>query len=863
MANDQWSNLLTTDMDKLFVGKERKPVQRIQLKKGERRNVSVLFLDIKGFTAMSEKLDPEEVTQIIDNVFKVLTAEIIRYGGMVDKYIGDCIMALFGAKKASEDDAERAIRSALGMLERMDQVNNILTEKEIKLGCRVGINTGLVVAGELGGDEKRDFTVMGDTVNTASRLETAAEVNTILVSEHTRAQAGDIFNYEALEPIKVKGKVKPLKVYRVHGVLKDRVERWERDSLAKSKKYVGRDQEWSEFGNYIEKAFSAPPGSPVQAVGLRADGGMGKSRMVYEVLSRGECPRGLMLKGKTISYTAAPYWIFISLIKNMLGVQEGETAETIRQKWESLLEKLLRFERLPEDENGQRAETLKEHEDYLAYLLGVARETDRIKTIDPDKLKKFIFESFRIFLEAAGAQGDEGEVMYLMLDDLHWIDELSQELIDYLMEELNPVRPSLIVTMFRPDFQISSNWKKGENYNEVQLKPLSLEQTTEMVEGMLPGLHLTDELRQLIFNKSSGNPFYIEEITFSLIDQQVLIPDEEIQPGNRIWVVDKPVEQVELPDTIHGMVQTRIDKLDEKVRILLLEASVIGMEFSVEVLSDLHLKTNETEGSLDDLLAEIEKARMAHPKSTAETTDQSRKTEYIFSNTLIAEVCYNTLLHYNRKLLHGLLGECIEEMYGGKEKVPEDEHHRLAFHFEKGDKADKALPYLESSADQCATQFSNKAAIENYERLLDLLEKAKLDSSEAEELRMRNIFKLAQIEYRIGSLDKAYNHFAECCRISQSRKDIRQLCRALTRAGEIDRIKERPEKAMRFFQKSLELAEKLGDDFYRADNLANIGIVMEEGGDYTGAMEYFQKALELATTDEQRQNISHYIFERA
>jgi class 3 adenylate cyclase/predicted ATPase len=862
MTSDQWSNLLTTDMDKLFVGKYQKKVEKIKLKKGERRNVSVLFLDIKGFTAMSEKLDPEEVTHIIDNVFKVLTAEIIRYGGMVDKYIGDCIMALFGAKKASEDDAERAIRAGLGMIERMDQVNVILAEKDLKLGCRVGINTGLVVAGEMGGDDEKDFTVMGDTVNTASRLETAAEVNTILVSKSTRSSAGDFFDYESLEPIQVKGKSKPLKVFRVHGVLKDRVERWERDSLAKSKKYVGRGGEWSEFGPYLEKALSASAESQAGVVGLRADGGMGKSRMVYEYLQRGECPRGLILKGKTISYTSAPYWLFISLIKNMLGVQEGDPAEVVRQKWEAILKRLLRFERLPEKERGDKAEELSEEEDYLAFLLGVARETDRIKSIEPDKLKKAIFESFRIFLEAAGAEGDDNEVVYIVLDDLHWIDELSQELIDYLMDELKPVRPCAIVGMFRPDFQESSKWKKGENYHEVQIKPLNIDETTEMVEGMLTGLQLTDELKQLIFNKSSGNPFYIEEISYSLIDQQVLIQNDEIQPGNPIWIVDKTAEEVELPDTIHGMVQTRIDKLDEQVRVLLQEASVIGMEFGVEALTDLHRKIDDSVEDLSDLLTECRNARMAYPKPSADETVQEGKEIYVFSNTLIVEVCYNTLLNYNKTLLHGLLGECIEEMYGGREKVPEDEHHRLAFHFEKGEKADKAIPYLESSADQCGIQFSNKAAIDSYHSLLDMLEKSELDSSEVEELRMRNIYKLAHIEYRMGLLDTAYSDFAECCKISQSRNDISMLCKALTRAGEIDRIRERPEKAMAFFRKSLELAEKLGNDFFRADNLVNIGIVIEEKGDYTEAMEYFQKALGLATTDEQRQNISHYIFER-
>ena len=295
MTGDEWSQLLQTDMDKLFTGRDQEQVERIKLKKGERRNVTVLFLDIKGFTAMSEKLDPEEVTQIIDNVFKVLTSEILRYGGMVDKYIGDAIMALFGAKKASEDDAERAIRAALGMLDRMKQVNKILSAKGIELGCRIGINTGLVVAGELGGRGKRDFTVMGDTVNTASRLEGAAEVNSIMISENTRVQAGDIFNYQPLAPIKVKGKSKPLKVYKVLGVLKERVERWERETVAKSKKYVGRKAEWAELEKLMKKYFSTPQPLPVSVIGIRADGGMGKSRMVHEFLNRGPCPRGLVL----------------------------------------------------------------------------------------------------------------------------------------------------------------------------------------------------------------------------------------------------------------------------------------------------------------------------------------------------------------------------------------------------------------------------------------------------------------------------------------------------------------------------------------------------------------------------------------
>lgn len=855
MAADEWSQLLTSDLDRLF-GQQKEQAETIKLKKGERRNVSVLFLDIKGFTAMSEKLDPEEVTQIIDNVFKVFTGEIVRYGGMVDKYIGDAIMALFGAKKASEDDAERAVRSALGILDRLGQVNVILRQKGIELGCRIGINTGLVVAGEMGGESKRDFTVMGDTVNTASRLEHAAQVNTLLISDNTRAAAGDIFDYETLEPIMVKGKEKPIKVFRVRGVLKERVERWERDSLTKSRKYVGRESEWAELEKAVSHWLNRDERRPVPVVGLRADGGMGKSRMVHEFLSRGPCPRGLVLRGKTISYTAAPYWVFVGTLKNLMGVQEGDAVTVVRAKWEELLDRF----RAAIDCEPERIAAFLEREDYLAYLLGVSREPERIKAAKAEELKKTLFDTFRLFLEAAaGAFAEPDAPLYVVLDDLHWVDELSRALIDYLMDSLDPPRRVLIVGMFRPDYVISEHWSEGGNYSEVRLSPLSLEESVEMVEGMLNGLCLTPDLGRLVHEKSGGNPFYIEEIAYALVDGGFIVPDDEIQPGNRLWVVNRTDAPVDLPDTIHGMVQTRIDKLEEAVRDLLLQASVLGMDFTVDILRRVHVKTGGECASVDNCLGRLTTARMIAPRGGnggGETAEA-----YVFVNALVQEVCYNTLLNYNKTLLHGLAGDCIEEMFpdGG---IPEDEHHRLAFHFERGDRADKAIVYLESAGDQCADRFSNKAAIESYSRLLECAEKSSLGAAEKDSLRRRGLYKLAQIEYRVDSLEPAYAHFAECARLNAVAGDHTALCLALTRAGEIDRLLEHPDKALAFFNKSLGLAEKLGDDSLAADNLVNLGILAEEEGDYAGAMDYFKQALARAATDEQRQNISHYIFSR-
>ncbi|MEA1996106.1 MAG: adenylate/guanylate cyclase domain-containing protein [Gemmatimonadota bacterium] len=790
-----------------------------------------------------------------------IAAKTEHHHSNVDKYIGDAIMALFGAKKASEDDAERAVRAALGMLDRMEQINELLAPKNIELGVRIGINTGLVVAGELGSEKKRDFTVMGDTVNTASRLESAAEVNTILVSKNTRLQAGDIFKYKALKPIKFRGKSKTLKAYRVLGVLMERTERWERESEVKSEKYIGRSSEWKQLESYLNQYYSsAPRKCKVPVIGLRGDGGIGKSRMVYEFLCNGPCQPGVLIKGKAISYTSAPYRVFVSMMKNMLGLLSGgEPVQVVKALWQNFLGQLKEFARVPEDERRAKAASLDECEDYLAYLLGISRDEERIKSLEPDKLKAMIFDSFRRFFEALAALPDQGEVLYLVFDDLHWIDEMSSELIDYLMEKLDPVRQIIIITMFRPDYQQSAGWREGENYFELKVNPLSPEETVVMVEGMLRGLVLTEKLKNLIYDKSVGNPFYIEEIAFALIDKGVLVPDDDIQPGNRIWVVNPAISDVELPDSIHGMVQTRIDKLDPGARTLLFEASVIGMEFTVGLLSRLHVKAG---GQAEDISAErlgiLERARMIKPKA-AEYTGQDGS--YVFSNVLVTEVCYNTLLNYNKEVLHNLLGECIEESHP-EGKIPEDEYHRLAYHFRKGGNTDKAIGYLETSADIYAGSFSNRTAIKSYTRLLEILNGSGRPKEETDKLRVRNLFKQAEIEYRVGSLEDAYDHYAECGKAYSADNDFKLLCNVLTRAGEIDRIRERPEKAMMFFEKSLKIAEKIGDDASVADNLANIGILLEESGDYNGAMEYIRKALKRAATEEQRLNISHYVFQR-
>ena len=312
------------------------------------------------------------------------------------------------------------------MMGKMDDVNRIMQPKGITLGCRIGINSGLVVAGELGDRGEKDFTVMGEHgqhrqppgVQRRSQHDHDQR-------EHPASRPGTFSTTRNWSRSRSRGKSKPLQVYRVRGVLKERVERWERDTLAKSKAYVGRQSEWDALEEFMQGYFAGGGPEKLKVVGLRADGGMGKSRMVHEFLTRGPCPRGLILKGKTISYANAPYWVFVSVFKYLMGASEGDPVDTVRAKWEKACERLKQLPRVPEAEREAVRKTLAEHEEYLAYLLGVPKNPEAIKKIKPDELKEMIFTTFRLFIEAASALEDDGEAMYLVLDDLHWLDELS------------------------------------------------------------------------------------------------------------------------------------------------------------------------------------------------------------------------------------------------------------------------------------------------------------------------------------------------------------------------------------------------------------------------------------------------------
>ena len=244
MLSSRWSEVLKSDLDKLtqWTALRRRP-ETVRLKEGERRMVTILFLDIQGFTAMSEKLDPEDVQLIVDHCFTILTGEVEKYHGYVDKYEGDRLMALFGFRQASELDCEQAVRAALGMREKFSEINRILAQRDISVGIRIGIHTGLVVTGRIGKGRDRDFTVLGDAVNLASRLENHAPPGEILVSEDVRRAAGEVFLFDSLGEIQVKGKSRPVSVFIVLGLNPERTERWERSPFTRRSAYVRRDIE--------------------------------------------------------------------------------------------------------------------------------------------------------------------------------------------------------------------------------------------------------------------------------------------------------------------------------------------------------------------------------------------------------------------------------------------------------------------------------------------------------------------------------------------------------------------------------------------------------------------------------------------
>ena len=690
--------------------------------------MTVLFCDVKGSTSLAESLDPEEWSEIMEGAFGALTAAVTRYEGTVARVMGDAVLAYFGAPQAHEDDPERAILAAFDMKAAIAAYRErLVSERGIaEFEVRIGINTGLAVL-SYSGAHGIEYSAMGDAVNVAARLQSAAPPGAILVGDATHKRVADRFEFRPLGAIEVKGRSAPVEAFEV--IARAVAAQAPRTSL------VDRARELAELRDAARDVRSGRG----RIVALVGDAGLGKSRLIDELRGewRADDPDGSAgwSEARGQSYGGSrSYLLFRQHVLGWAGASEGEEPDAVRAKLDALIAAQVSGREPP----GGAA---------LELLLGLRSESDaRLNERDAEAVRRELFD-----LVATLARGRSAtSPAVLVFDDLQWSDAASVDLLTRLFAIVDEV-PVLFLLAFRPDRQ-SPAWRAKQMaetdfphvYAELALAPLEEGEADALLRGVLGEAQLPSRVRERVLAKAEGNPLFLEEIVRSLVHEGVI----HRPAAGGSWRVTKDAAEIRLPETLHGLLAARIDRLDEEVRRTLQAAAVIGPSFAYRVLRMI----DETE-RLDRHLTTLQRFELVR--------ELGREPErlYGFRHALTQEAAYGSILQRRRRQLHLRVAESLEELYADRL----DEYaEQLGHHFAEAGDA-RAIRYLKQAGDRALRLFALDDAIEQYSQVLalsqtvpvapDLLTDAHIARGRAHEL--RSDFDAAVAEYeeleRLGS----------------------------------------------------------------------------------------------------------------
>jgi class 3 adenylate cyclase/tetratricopeptide (TPR) repeat protein len=700
---------------------------------GERKYVTVLFSDLSGYTTMSERLDPEEVKEIMSRVFGEIAQVVTKYEGFIEKFVGDAVMALFGVPKAHEDDPVRAIRAAREIHNLVEAISPKLEERIGRsLSMHTGINTGLVVTGEVD-MEKGTHGVAGDTINLTSRLSGRAKPGEILVAQDTYRQAEGYFTFEGLEPAKVKGKAEPLQVYKVL-TAKERPVTMHRLSGLRAN-LIGRKVELSQLGEAVEQLRKGKG----TIFSVQGDAGTGKSRLIEEFKATLDLKEIQWREGHAYPYSQnIPYFPHIDLMNRAFRIEEGDPSEKIREKVEKGIKSLV----------GKQ-------EDIVPYVGSLyALSYPEIKGVSPEFWKSQLQKAVREILLALTRR----RPTVMCFEDIHWADPSSVDLVHFLLSDFR--YPALFLCIYRPTFSLFTSHQVsslGKVYQEIRLLDLSTSEAQDMVESLLKTKTIPLDLRRFIQEKVEGNPFYLEEVINSLIESGTLIRD------NGTWKLTKPITESDIPSTIHGVLSARFDRLEREMKRVLQEASVIGRAFLYEILK----KITAHQDPLDRCLHGLERLDLVRTKSLQPDL------EYIFKHALTQEVVYNGLLKKERRVLHEKIGLVVEQLF--HDRLSEF-YETLAFHFKNGHSLLKAVDYLRKSGEKSMKRYAVEESHQYYKEAFDLLTNKPDRTREEDGLLIDLTMDWAEVLYYIGD-------FKELDKLLSTQKDLAESLDDKARLG--------------------------------------------------------------------------------
>lgn len=709
----------------------------------ERRRATVLFADLSGYTAIAEQLDPEDTKALVDGALRRLSREVTDREGHVDKYIGDNVMAVFGAPIAHEDDPERAVRAGLAMQAAMEEINAEIgaraASRDVELALRVGINSGEVLAGRMGDQ----YTVIGDTVNVAARLQAASGVGAVTVGASTRRSTAAAIEYRDLEPLTLKGKSQPIPAWEAVGI----VDRASRPSPGRAAApLIGRDEELALLLSLFERAVRE---SRPYLVTVFGQAGVGKSRLLNElaVALAGRADPVETLVGRSPAYgTTTTYAALGEILRERFGISRTEDPEVGVSKLVAGIEDLL-----AEDSGVDADRTAAQ----VAPVLGIQSQGLDLEDVDPEQVRDQIFAAVRLLLQLLG----ERSPAVVAIEDVHWADEGMLDLIEHLAGWGHG--PVLIVCLARDELlERRPTWGGGRrNATTISLDPLSNDEAEDLVRSLLSGQEGGDELAEKVAGRSGGNPLFAEEMV------------------NRLREEDSASVE-ELPDSVHSVLAARLDSLGADERRLLQAASVIGQSFWDKVVGEL-----AGGGPVDRLLATLVDKDLLSPSPASRVVGER---EFAFKHALVRDVAYETLPRAVRARQHLELAGIIEGRLGanreGVAALLAEHHGRAAVLAEQADFPAEELLQMrvgaahasESAGDVAAALYSNAEALVHYDSALRL--PAGLEPGE----RARIEESRGDTAFRSGHVDAAIASWTRALEFQESEGDR-------ARAGELHR----------------------------------------------------------------------------
>jgi class 3 adenylate cyclase len=616
---------------------------------GERKQVTVLFADVKGSMELLADRDPEEARQLLDPVLERMMAAVHRYEGTVNQIMGDGIMALFGAPLAHEDHAVRACYAALAMQEAMRHYSaEVRRTYGVEVQIRVGLNSGEVVVRAIGNDLHMDYSAIGETTHLAARMEQLALPGTIRLTAATLRLVEGLIQVTALGPVPVKGLTAPVEVFDVVGAsaLRRRLQAAAARGLTP---FVGRQTEL----DVLQRALAQAAAGQGQVVALVGEAGVGKSRLVYEVIHSHRTQGWRVLESASVSYgKATPYFPVIELLKRYAHVEQHDDTRTVRAK---VTGQVLTLDTALQDTIPA-----------LLSLLDALPEDHPLRTLDPPQRRQRTLDGLKRVLLGETQE----QPLLLVCEDLHWIDTETQALLDSLVESLPTARLLLLVN-YRPEYQ--HGWGSKTFYTQLRLDPLPPASAEELLQALLGEDASLLPLTQRLIARTQGNPFFLEESVRTLVETGVLV-------GARgAYRLVQPVSSLQVPATVQAVLAARIDRLPAEDKRLLQTAAVVGTEVSLALLQAI---ADVTEEELHHGLVRLQAAEFLYEMSLFP------ERVYTFKHALTHEVAYGSVLQERRRGLHARIVETLEVLSPDRLAEQVD---RLAHHAVRGEVWDKAL----------------------------------------------------------------------------------------------------------------------------------------------------------------------------